>query len=69
MHAIRVETTIQSNGVLTVRDLPLHAGDAVEVIILVLPSAPERNSYSLRELPITYLRPTDSVAEADWDTA
>lgn len=35
MHAYRVETTIQQDVV--VRDLPLRAGEEVEVIILVRP--------------------------------
>lgn len=37
MHAYRVETTIQQDGSLVVRDLPLRAGEEVEVIILVRP--------------------------------
>lgn len=37
MQAYRVETTIQQDGSLVVRDLPLRAGEEVEEIILVRP--------------------------------
>ncbi len=37
MEAYRVETIVQTDGTLTVRDLPLPAGEEVEVIILVRP--------------------------------
>jgi hypothetical protein len=35
MQAIRVETVVLQDGTLTVENLPLQAGDSVEVIILV----------------------------------
>jgi len=34
MNAHRIETTLEQNGELTLRDLPFAAGDAVEVIVL-----------------------------------
>lgn len=37
MQAYRVETTIQKDGSLVVRALPLRAGEEVEEIILVRP--------------------------------
>ena len=35
LQAIRVETKVGENGSVTVENLPLQAGDSVEVIILV----------------------------------
>jgi len=40
MNAHHVEATLTQNGTLTLRDLPFHAGDAVEVIILPRPTKP-----------------------------
>ena len=34
MNAHRIETVLNEDGTLTLRGLPFHAGDAVEVIIL-----------------------------------
>ena len=39
MQAYRVETTVAQDGTLTLSNLPLRAGEAIEVIILVQPSA------------------------------
>jgi len=72
MQAYRVNTTIQEDGTLTVSNLPLQAGEVVEVLILVQPSAArpqDRYPYPLRGTPITYSDPTKPVAEADWEAA
>jgi hypothetical protein len=70
MQAYRVETTVQQDGALTVSNLPLQAGEAVEVIILVQSSIARRQSlYPLRGTPITYIDPTDPVAQVDWEAA
>ena len=37
MQAYRIETTLTQDGTLTVSNLPLRAGEAVEIIILVHP--------------------------------
>jgi hypothetical protein len=67
MQAYRVETTVQQDGMLTLSNLPLQAGETVEVIILIRPSALPQNRYPLLGLPITYVDPTESVAQADWE--
>jgi hypothetical protein len=68
MQAYRVNTTIQEDGTLTVSHLPLQAGQVVEVVILVQPSpARPQDRYPLRGTPITYVDPTEPVAEADWE--
>ncbi len=43
MNAHKVETILAEDGTLILRDLPFHAGDAVEIIILERPSTlPEK---------------------------
>jgi hypothetical protein len=68
MQAYRVETTVQPDGSLVIRHLPLQAGEAVEVIILVRPLlTATTHGYPLRGTPITYLNPTEPIAESDWE--
>ena len=67
MQAYRVETEIQQNGTLTLENLPLRAGEAVEVIILVRPPTNQESRYPLRGLPVQYIEPTEPVAEQDWE--
>lgn len=70
MQAYRQETIIQRDGTLTLRDLPLQAGEKVEVIIIVQsPPARSQNPYPLRGTPVTYIDPTEPVAESDWEAA
>ncbi len=68
MQAYRVETKVQHDGQLTLSNLPLQAGEEVEVIILVRsPATSMPNPYPLRGLPIPYVNPTDPVASSDWE--
>jgi hypothetical protein len=70
MQAYRVEVTVQQDGMLTLENLPLQAGEDVEVIIIVHSAvAQPQNAYPLRGLPVTYSNPTEPVAQADWDAA
>jgi hypothetical protein len=70
MQAYRVETTLTQDGTLTLRNLPLRAGESVEVIILVQPPvALRQRQYPLRGTPIRYVDPTEPVAQADWEAA
>jgi hypothetical protein len=70
MQAYRVETTLTQDGTLTLRNLPLRAGEIVEVIILVQPPAALRQrQYPLRGTSIRYVDPTEPVAQADWEAA
>jgi len=67
MQAYRVETVIQKDGALNLSNLPLKAGSSIEVIILVQPAgSADSNLYPLRGKPITFLQPTDPVAQEDW---
>ena len=68
MQAYRVETTVAQDGTLTLSNLPLRAGEAIEVIILVQPSAMRGHQrYPLRGMPVRYIDPTEPVAQADWE--
>jgi hypothetical protein len=49
-------------------NLPFPAGEVVEVIILKRPSTlPRQNLYPLRGTAVTYIDPTEPVAQADWE--
>lgn len=68
MEAYRTEAKLEREGELRLSDLPFHAGDEVEVIVLRQDSAQTvENPYPLRGLPIRYEDPTEPVAESDWD--
>ena len=68
MQAYRIETVLPQDGKLTLSNLPLPAGSTVEVIILVQAPASRRSSiYPLRGKHITYLNPTEPIAQTDWE--
>lgn len=68
MQAYRVEVKVQPGGRLTLSNLPLPAGEEVEVIVLVRPpKAKTKNPYPLQGLPLTYLTPTEPVGQSDWE--
>ena len=69
MQAYRVETTVQQDGTLTLDNLPLQAGEAVEVIILIHSSTASRTRYALRGTAVRYIDPNEPVAQADWEAA
>jgi hypothetical protein len=64
----RLEAVLAVDGTLTLTDLPFQAGDVVDVIIVQRPRPPARQErYPLHGTPIRYGRPTDPVAEEDWE--
>ena len=68
MQAYKTAAKIEREGELRLLDLPFHAGDEVEVILLRRQTAHAGgNSYPLRGLPIRYEDPTEPVAEDDWE--
>ncbi|HEV8711501.1 MAG TPA: hypothetical protein VGX03_01575 [Candidatus Binatia bacterium] len=70
MQAHRIETILQQDGTLTLSNLPFQAGEAVEVIILARsPTALHKNRYPLRGTPISYINPTEPVAQEDWEAS
>jgi hypothetical protein len=68
MQAYKTAAKIEEEGELRLSDLPFHAGEEVEVILLRRePERPRKNPYPLRGVPIRYDDPTEPVAEDDWD--
>jgi hypothetical protein len=68
MQDFRLETKVESDGSLTIKDLPFSAGDNVEVIIRGRKAGTDQKKrYPLRGTPIRYLDPVGSVAEEDWE--
>lgn len=67
MKAYRTETVLNQDGNLNLVDLPFHAGDSVEVIILPCrQKSATQKRYPLHGTPIKYISPTEPVAEEDW---
>ncbi|QTN32041.1 hypothetical protein HZ994_06755 [Akkermansiaceae bacterium] len=70
MQAHRAETTLSEDGVITLRGIPFRRGESVEVIVLPFATAPSNGSrYPLRGKPVTFLAPTEPVADTDWEAA
>ena len=68
MQDYRIETKVEHDGSLTIRGLPFHEGDRVEVIVRSQEGGNgEGNHYPLRGTPFRYTNPFGSVAEGDWE--
>ncbi len=67
MDTHRIQMTLDEDGTLTLRDLPFHAGETVEVIILPKQPRGASGACSLRGTPVTYLEPFEPVGVDDWD--
>lgn len=68
MQVYAYELTIKKKGMITLKDLPLNAGQQVEVIIIPRSKrSPEEKRYPFWGKPIDYPNPTDPVAETDWE--
>jgi hypothetical protein len=67
MDAIRIETTVDERGEVHLTKLPFPAGESVEVTVVRKPFCQTGNGFPLRGVAIEYDRPTDPVAEEDWD--
>ena len=66
MSTHHVETKLTEDGKLTLNDLPFHAGEAVEVIVMSRTNKkPSVDRYPLRGKPVRYIEPTEPVAEED----
>jgi hypothetical protein len=68
MQALRVETIVQNDGSLTVKDLPFQKGEVVEVIIMPQRSttAPTK-AYPLHGTKVEYHEPFKPVSESEWN--
>ena len=67
MNPIRIETKVDEHGELHLTQLPFRAGEAVEVIVVAKAPRQPGCEFPLRGVSITYDRPTDPVAEDEWD--
>lgn len=68
MKTYTYELTMEKKGTLTLENLPFNIGDKIEVIIIPhLDRQPNENRYPFWGKPLTYLNPTEPVAEADWE--
>lgn len=68
MQAVRIETTVQAGGKVTLERLPFRKGDRVEVTVVVRPEpAAADDAHPYWGKPFRYDRPTDPVAEDDWE--
>jgi len=65
MYAHRVDATLSREGSLVLTNLPFHAGETVEVIVLSRTNTVK--SYPLRGKPVVYTDPLEPVAQNDWD--
>ena len=67
MQALRVETALPPNGVITLQRLPFQRGARIEIIVLARSAeAKSENAYPLRGTHIQYVDLTKSVAQQDW---
>lgn len=67
MSVHRVKTTLAKDGTLTLTDLPFHAGDAAEGLIVPRSQKPVgQKRYPLHGKPIQYVNPPEPVVEEDW---
>lgn len=64
--AHRIEAIVPEDGKLSLDNLPFRAGQHVEVIILPSAGTPT-TPHPLRGTVLRYDRPTEPVADADWD--
>jgi len=69
VRAHTVNTVVEDDGVVTVADVPVKAGQRVQVIVLMPDEAERREFYPLRGLkPFQYEGPDDPVGEDEWDS-
>jgi len=68
MSTYRVDATLTEDGRITLDDVPFQAGDSVEIIIVSRSSrSTEKAPRPLRGKVIYYDKPTDPIAEEDWE--
>ena len=68
MQTYRIEATIAQDSTLVLQSIPFQAGELVEVTISKkFTMASNGNRYPLRGTPVTFIRPTDPVAQTDWE--
>jgi hypothetical protein len=66
---IHVKATVDSEGQLTVRDLPLQPGQEVQLTIITVDRKPtDQDRYPLRGTPYRFIDPTEPATDPeDWE--
>jgi hypothetical protein len=68
MSAYRTDATLTEDGTITLDDLPFHAGESVEIIIVSRVAQPSSHTnHPLRGKVIRYDNPTEPVAQEEWE--
>jgi hypothetical protein len=68
MQAHRLRGAVGDDHTLKLENLPIPAGEEVEVLVLVdVRKRSEQKRYPLRGLPVSLEGPTEPVAESDWE--
>lgn len=68
METYQVKAVVADDGTITVKELPFHAGESVEVTIRSQDAdAVSDVRYPLRGTPVQYREPFAGVAEEDWE--
>lgn len=68
MRVYTYELIVEKKGTLILENLPFNVGERIEVIIIPRSSRqPIENRYPFWGEPITYINPTEPVAEVDWE--
>lgn len=67
MQTYKLATKIGEDQDLHLAHLPFSPGEEVEVIVRHRKAPRPDDPYPLRGLPYSYERPTDPVAEDDWE--
>jgi len=65
--AHRIEVVLREDGKLSLDNLPFRAGQVIEVILLPTIRPTLAAGSSLRGTVLHYDRPTEPVADAEWD--
>lgn len=68
MRAQCVSTVIEEDGLVQINNLPVRAGQRVQVIVLMPDEVQRETWYPLRGLePFSYTDPNEPVGEDDWE--
>ncbi len=68
MQVYAYELTVGQKGTVTLTNLPFNVGEQLEVIVISRPNRQSKEKkYPFWGKPITYINPTEPVAEEDWE--
>ncbi len=68
MKVFAYEHTIRKNGILSLKNLPFSVGEKIEVVIIPRSKSKAKDEqYPFWGEPITYLNPTEPIAQEDWE--